>query len=301
MKLNNLDLNLLVILNAIYTEGSLTKAGELVGITQPAVSSALANLREYFDDQLFIRVGQGVKPTAKTENIIIHVRDALSILQRSLEKPDSFDPAVSSRKFRLSLNDISEGRVLPILMQKVHELAPNVRLSSYYTSREDLKHAMASNEVSFAVDPFPPSDSEIKKELIFEDVFVCGFRKEHKLAKEKNISVEQYLDLDHIKISGRRQGAALVDNALAKLQLDRKVVLRAQHYLIAPEILNTTDMVLTCTKSFANKHDLAYKTLPFEVAPSQFFLAWHELNDNDPGHIWLRKLIKESFDQAKSE
>tara|TARA_B100000003_G_scaffold133162_1_gene119418 strand:- start:3528 stop:4433 length:906 start_codon:yes stop_codon:yes gene_type:complete len=301
MKLNNLDLNLLVIFNAIYVEGSLTKAGELVGITQPAVSSALARLREYFDDQLFIRVGQGVKPTAKTENIIIHVRDALSILQRSLEKPDSFDPAVSSRKFRLSLNDISEGRVLPILMQKVHELAPNVRLSSYYTGREDLKHAMASNEVSFAVDPFPPSDSEIKKELIFEDVFVCGFRKEHKLAKEKNISIEQYIDLDHIKISGRRQGAALVDNALAKLQLDRKVVLRAQHYLIAPEILNTTDMVLTCTKSFANKHSLAYKTLPFEVAPSQFFLAWHELNDNDPGHIWLKKLIKQSFDQAKSE
>ena len=160
---------------------------------------------------------------------------------------------------------------------------------------------MASNEVSFAVDPFPPSDSEIKKELIFEDIFVCGFRKGHKLAKEKNISVEQYLDLDHVKISGRRQGAALVDNALAKLQLDRKVVLRAQHYLIAPEILNSTDMVLTCTKSFANKHDLAYKTLPFEVAPSQFFLAWHESNDNDPGHIWLRKLIKQSFDQAKSE
>ena len=301
MKLNNLDLNLLVIFNAIYSEGSLTKAGELVGITQPAVSSALAKLREYFDDQLFIRVGQGVKPTAKTENIIIHVRDALSILQRSLEKPDSFDPAVSSRKFRLSLNDISEGRVLPILMQKVHEAAPNVKLSSYYTSREDLKHAMAANEVSVAVDPFPPSDSEIKKELIFEDIFVCGFRKGHRLAKEKNISIEQYLDLDHIKMSARSQGAALVDNALAKLQLDRKVVLRAQHYLVSPEILNNTDMVLTCTKSFANKHDLAFKTLPFEVAPSQFFLAWHESNDSDPGHIWLKKLIKQSFAQAKSE
>ena len=90
MKLNNLDLNLLVIFNAIYSEGSLTKAGELVGITQPAVSSALAKLREYFDDQLFIRVGQGVKPTAKTENIIIHVKDALSILQLRLLRPTIF-------------------------------------------------------------------------------------------------------------------------------------------------------------------------------------------------------------------
>ena len=185
-------------------------------------------------------------------------------------------------------------------MDKVHKQAPKVSLSSYYTRRDDLQHALAANEVCFAVDPFPPSDSDIKKELIFEDEFVCGFRKDHKLAKEKNLSIEQYLDLDHIHISGRKRGGALVDNALAKLQLDRKVILRAQHYLITPEVLNSTDMVLTCTKSFANKHDLAYKTLPFEVAPSQFFLAWHVLNDKDPGCMWLRELIKDSFAEAKS-
>ena len=124
MKLNNLDLNLLVVFNAIYTEGSLTKAGEIVGITQPAVSSALSKLRDYFDDQLFIRVGQGVQPTAKTENLIIHIREALTILQNSLETPDAFDPAESSRGFKLSLNDVSEGRVLPILMDKVHKADP---------------------------------------------------------------------------------------------------------------------------------------------------------------------------------
>ena len=299
MKLNNLDLNLLVVFNAIYTEGSLTKAGEIVGITQPAVSSALSKLREYFDDQLFIRVGQGVKPTAKTENIIIHVRDALSILQKSIERPESFDPAVSSRTFRLSLNDVSEGRVLPILMTKIRKVAPNVKVSSYYTMREDLLHSLAANEVNFAVDPFPPSETDIKKGIIFEDEFVCGFRKDHPLASSKNLSIDQYLELDHIHISGRRTGGALVDNALSKLQVERRVILRAQHYLITPEILKNSDMVLTCTKAFAKKHKLAFKTLPFEVAPSQFFLAWHESNDNDPGHIWLKSLIKESFQEAK--
>ena len=299
MKLNNLDLNLLVVFNAIYTEGSLTKAGEIVGITQPAVSSALSKLREYFDDQLFIRVGQGVKPTAKTENIIIHVRDALSILQRSLEQPDLFDPKISSRTFRLSLNDVSEGRILPILVTKINKQAPNVKISSYYTNRDNMHHALAANEVNFAVDPFPPSETDVMKELIFEDEFVCGFRKDHPLAKEKTLSIEQYLELDHIHISGRRTGGALVDNALSKLQLDRKVSLRAQHYLITPEILNNSDMVLTCTTAFAKKHNLEFKTLPFEVAPSQFFLAWHESNNNDPGHIWLKALIKEAFKEAK--
>ena len=124
---------------------------------------------------------------------------------------------------------------------------------------------------------------------------MCGFRKNHILAKEKSLSIEQYLDLDHIHISGRKRGGALVDNALAKLQLDRNIILRAQHYLVTPEILNSTDMVLTCTKSFANKHDLAFKTLPFEVAPSQFFLAWHSSNDTDPGCLWLKELIKQQL------
>jgi len=299
MKLNNLDLNLLVVFNAIYTEGSLTKAGEIVGITQPAVSSALAKLRDYFDDQLFIRVGQGVKPTAKTENIIIHVRDALSILQKSLEKPESFDPATSSRTFRLALNDVTEGRILPILMTKIHQNAPNVKISSYYTNRDNMHHALAANEINFIVDPFPPSETDIKKELIFEDEFVCGFRKDHPLASEKELTIDQFLELDHIHISGRRTGGALVDNALSKMQLERKVTLRAQHFLVTPEILKNTDMVLTCTKVFAKKHKLGFKVLPFEVAPSQFFLAWHETNDNDPGHIWLKDLIKQAFKEAK--
>ena len=162
-----------------------------------------------------------------------------------------------------------------------------------------MHHALAANEVNFAVDPFPPSETDVMKELIFEDEFVCGFRKDHPLAKEKTLSIEQYLELDHIHISGRRTGGALVDNALSKFQLDRKVSLRAQHYLITPEILNNSDMVLTCTTAFAKKHNLEFKTLPFEVAPSQFFLAWHESNDNDPGHIWLKALIKEAFKEAK--
>jgi len=143
MKLNNLDLNLLVVFNAIYTEGSLTKAGEIVGITQPAVSSALSKLREYFDDQLFIRVGQGVKPTAKTENIIIHVRDALSILQKSIERPESFDPAVSSRTFRLSLNDVSEG-LAQTQKEKLASLAESVEFESeeqYRGKLETLKES----------------------------------------------------------------------------------------------------------------------------------------------------------------
>ena len=101
MKISTFDLNLFVVLNAIYSEGSLTKAAEVVGITQPAVSNALARLREKFDDDLFIRTGSGMVPTQKTENMIQDVQNALTLIQQSVNEPDTFDPSATKRNFKL--------------------------------------------------------------------------------------------------------------------------------------------------------------------------------------------------------
>ena len=131
MKISSFDLNLFVILNAIYTEGSLTKAAEVVGITQPAVSNALSRLRERFDDDLFIRTGSGMVPTQKTENIISDIQNALSLMQQSVNEPDTFDPKLSNRNFKLSLGDVSEGRVLPYIMNEIDKNAPFVSMGSY--------------------------------------------------------------------------------------------------------------------------------------------------------------------------
>ena len=116
MKISSFDLNLFVIMNSIYTEGSLTKAAEVVGITQPAVSNALSRLREKFDDELFVRTGSGMVPTQKTENIIKDIQNALQLMQKSVNEPDEFDPATGQKTFRISLGDINEGRILAILM-----------------------------------------------------------------------------------------------------------------------------------------------------------------------------------------
>ena len=122
MKISSFDLNLFVIMNSIYTEGSLTKAAEVVGITQPAVSNALSRLREKFDDELFVRTGSGMVPTQKTENIIKDIQNALQLMQKSVNEPDEFDPKTSERTFRISLGDINEGRILAILMNKIGNL-----------------------------------------------------------------------------------------------------------------------------------------------------------------------------------
>ena len=134
MKISSFDLNLFVIMNSIYTEGSLTKAAEVVGITQPAVSNALSRLREKFDDELFVRTGSGMVPTQKTENIIKDIQNALQLMQKSVNEPDEFNPETSERTFRISLGDINEGRILAILMSKIGKLAPHVKIESYYSA-----------------------------------------------------------------------------------------------------------------------------------------------------------------------
>ena len=107
MKISSFDLNLFVIMNSIYTEGSLTKAAEVVGITQPAVSNALSRLREKFDDELFVRTGSGMVPTQKTENIIKDIQNALQLMQKSVNEPDEFDPGKGTdERYQVAINRI---------------------------------------------------------------------------------------------------------------------------------------------------------------------------------------------------
>ena len=173
MKISTFDLNLFVILNAIYTEGSLTKAAEVVGITQPAVSNALSRLREKFNDDLFVRTGSGMVPTQKTENIINDIQSALTLMQQSVNEPDTFDAENTTRTFKLSLGDISEGRVLPYIMKEIDQNAKNISVGSYAYKRSDQVHALATHNLDFVVDPVIPASDEINSYKVFEDDFVA--------------------------------------------------------------------------------------------------------------------------------
>ena len=194
MKISSFDLNLFVILNAIYTEGSLTKAAEEVGITQPAVSNALSRLREKFNDDLFVRTGSGMIPTQKTENMITDVQNALTLIQQSVNEPDTFDPKSSKRNFKLSLGDVSEGRVLPFIMKEIYADSKNISVGSFAYQRSDQVHALATNNLDFVVDPIIPRSDEINSEKVFEDDFVVMYREGHDLSKIKDVSVDDILD-----------------------------------------------------------------------------------------------------------
>ena len=298
MKISSFDLNLFVIMNSIYTEGSLTKAAEVVGITQPAVSNALSRLREKFDDELFVRTGSGMVPTQKTENIIQDVQNALQLMQKSVNEPDEFKPESSQRTFRISLGDINEGRILAILMGKIEKEAPNVSVESYYSARDQVPHALATNELSFAVDPFIPNSKDTNSMKVFSDKFVIAHRANHPVSKVSNLDLDEMLKLKYINISNRKRGASVVEMEMQKMQLQPEMALRGQHYLVTPEIVRSTDLCLLCAETFAKKHGLSYVEIPLKVPPLEQYLIWHNSDDNDGSHIWMRNLIAESFNEV---
>jgi DNA-binding transcriptional LysR family regulator len=299
MKISSFDLNLFVILNAIYTEGSLTKAAEVVGITQPAVSNALSRLREKFDDDLFVRTGTGMVPTQKTENIIADIQSALTLMQQSVNQPNSFDPAITERNFKLSLGDITEGRVLPYMMKEIYKNAPNISVGSYNYRRIDQVHALATNNLDFVVDPVIPDSDEINSYKVFQDYFVVIHREGHPIQKIKNLTVDDLLSQKLINVSNRRKGLHMVDLELEKTGHRRDIALRCQHFLIAPEIIRETDAVIMATHSFAKSNDLPFVEIPQELPPMEYFLSWHKSDEGDGGHEWMKDLIIKAFEDAQ--
>ena len=299
MKISSFDLNLFVILNAIYTEGSLTKAAQVVGITQPAVSNALSRLRDKFNDDLFVRTGSGMVPTQKTENMISDIQNALTLIQQSVNEPDTFDPATSNRNFKLSLGDISESRVLPFIMKEIYESAPNISLGSYAYKRTDQVHALSTNNLDFVVDPVIPKSNEINSSKVFEDDFVAIHRDGHNISKIKNITIEDIVKEKHIHVSRRKMGGHLIDMELDKINLQRNVALRCQHFLIAPPIIKSTDLILMATRSFAKRNNLSFVEIPIEIPSMEYFLIWHKSDEGDGGHIWMKDLITKAFKEAQ--
>ena len=295
MKISSFDLNLFVILNAIYTEGSLTKAAEVVGITQPAVSNALSRLRELFGDDLFIRTSKGMIPTPVANQIIKDVRSALSLIQNTISETEKFDPSVAEMIFKISIGDSSEYRLLPLLIKELAEVAPRIKVETYLTPRKDAPRELASGTIDFSIDPPVHSDPHLRHEKIYEEDYVMIVRKDHPILDLKEITIEDYLRLSHIHISNRKTGLGHVDMALYRLGLSRDISLRAQHFLVAPYIVEQSDLAITTTKGFAVDRDLAWRELPFEIEPLVLHLYWHEAKDSDPSSKWMKDLMLKTY------
>ena len=295
MNLNDTDLNLFIAFDVIYKEKNLTKAGEVLGITQPAVSNALSRLRALFDDELFVRTSKGMVPTAVAQNISEDIKEGLNLFRNTISDSSTFTPKTARTTFKISMGDTSSYRLLPKLFKSLGKKAPEIDFISYLTPRRDTPRELAAGNIDFSIDPPIHTESALKHSKLFEDKYVVMVRKDHPIASKRKITLDDYLSLSHILISERRTGMGHVDISLFKLGLTRRIALRAQHLLLAPHILETTDLALTSTKSFAKSNNLKTFELPFQVDPLVLHLYWHETKENDSGNKWIRELILKSY------
>ncbi|MFC6635165.1 LysR family transcriptional regulator [Microbulbifer taiwanensis] len=295
MQLQQMDMNLFLVLEAIYNARNLTRAAEQLHITQPAVSNALARLRRSLDDPLFTRTPAGMSPTPLTESIMPKVQQALALLGTSLSEQRQFDPAGAQKTLRMSMNDMAETLLLPRLLERLQQLAPGISVESYYVPRDQLAKELAANTLDFGLDIPLATATQLQQQRLVNDRYLCMLRADHPLAEQTNLTLEQYLQLDHIHVSSRRSGPGLVDIALNKLGRRRNIKLRVQHYRVAPLVVLRTDLALTVPASLANQYPARLFELPFQIPQMDWHLLWHRNQHEDPANRWLRGQLMELF------
>ncbi len=290
MRLNQVDLNLFVVFDAIYSERNLTRAAEVLFITQPAVSNALGRLRKTFNDQLFVRSPQGMVPTPIADNIIPRVREALLLLNTSVQHGHEFLPAEAEKTYRFSMNDMAESFILAPLIETLHRKAPGIRLESYYVERDNLAKELTAGTLDFSIDIPLVADPQLCHAPFSSSRYVVLVRKDHPDVGS-SLTLDQYLALKHVHVSSRRTGLGHVDMALNTLGRQRQIQLRVQHYQVAPQIIACSDLALTVPLQYARNNGLKAVELPLSLSPLNWHLYWHKSVDGDQANRWMREQV----------
>jgi len=294
MQLSRIDLNLFVVFDAIYSEGSITAAARQLNLTQPAVSHALGRLRNLFDDPLFERRGQGMAPTPLARSLAGEVRNALQSFARTLQDTPHFDPTNTTRRFTIGMRDALESTLLPPLMARVTALAPQVDVLAVRFDRREVESELLAGTLDAAIDILLPTSPAIHHAPFMADPMVVVARKGHPLAR-KELTLDRYLAAEHVHVSSRRRGAGLEDQALHRMGLTRRVRLRLQHYAAACRVVSCTDLLGTLPLRYARIANEAYDNLllplPFKVPSLELHLYWHAGGENDGANRWLREQL----------
>lgn len=294
MHISRVDLNLFTVFEAIYTEGSVTRASQKLNLTQPAISHALGRLRQMFDDPLFVRQGHAMVSTPLARNIIEPIRRSLRGLEVTLHGLQVFDPATTAKRFNIALRDVLEATILPPLMLRVLRDAPMVDIAASQVDRRELVSELAAGTLDGAIDVLLALPNEIMRTRIHQDSTVVVARKGHPDI-DGGIDIDTYLKQGHILASSRRRGPGLQDFELSRFGLERNIRLRCQHYFAACRVVSESDLILTMPGRYAEIANRGFgnQILPFplELPVFDVFLYWHANVDNDPANRWLREQV----------
>ena len=299
LNLRDVDLNLLVVFQEILREKRISAVAERLGLSQPAVSNALARLRQTFDDELFVRTPRGMMPTALAEQLAEPVAMALDTLQRALGQRTHFDAASSTRSFTIAMSDVGEVYFMPVLAQLCAEQAPGVRIDTVRAGAFDMKAGMEAGAIDLAIGAFDDLSGEsVFQRRLFQQDYVTMFRRGHVLG-EGELTLERFRAASHLVVASSASPYNAIGPLLDKAGITQAARFSVPHFVAVPYIVSTTDLVVTVPRKLAERaappFGLQFVAPPLKLPALQTNVFWHRRFHQDAGNQWLRNLVAQRF------
>jgi DNA-binding transcriptional LysR family regulator len=305
LNFRTLDLNLLRVFDRVMAEGSLTRAAASLAMTQPAASHALKRLHEAVGEALFVRSAFGMKPTPRAEALWPQVRAALGALQQALA-PAAFDPRHDPANFRVAMADATAALLAPPLVAAIEAQQALVNLRVMPLATRDPRRLLEQGQADLAIGHFPEAlpaiiaegeHAALRHARVYDMHYVCVMRRGHPLAR-KALTLDAYCNAHHLLVSFSGRPHGLVDQALAALGRQRRIVLTVNQFFTAGLVVTQSNLLTVLPSTFvaATGYDSALVTreLPFELAHAPVEVLWHVRDDAAPAHTWLRALVQEA-------
>jgi DNA-binding transcriptional LysR family regulator len=291
MRLRNLDLNLLLVFDAVLRERSVVRAADALSISQPAVSHALNRLRHTLKDRLFVRTPSGMMPTPRAEQLALPVRKALNELQLAVEG-DTFDPSTADRRFSIAVNNYAAVVAVGPIVAAVRAQAPNVRLALVPSGTLNLADRLDRGELDLAIAGSEEAGQRFASRVLIDDRYVAVLRGGHPVLRKK-LTVEALAATPHLAISSSGEDLAFVDQAMTQ-KGTRSVALDVP-YLSAGAVLVQSNLIAILGRKLAQEfrraHAIEIREVPFEAPRLRSIMIWHRRFDDVPAHRWLRDTI----------
>ena len=300
MQLKDIDLNLLLVFDRMLAEKRVSAVAESLGLSQPAISNALARLRKLLGDELFLRTARGMEPTPFALQLAEPVAYAMGALHTALNQQVVFDPATSTRSFTLAMTDIGEIYFTPRLMEALSVAAPGVTISTLRNNAAtNLRDELEAGHVDIAIGLLPQLKAGVFQRRLFLQHYVCLFSGTHPLARKRSMSLKDFSAADHVLVQAAGTGHGKADDVMAAQGIHRHIRLKVPHFVAIGHILRSSEMIATVperlAQSIAEPFGLVWRPHPVALPQIAINLFWHAKVHRDPGNQWLRGLLFDSF------
>ena len=291
-----LDLNLLVAFQVLVREKSVSRAAERLFLGQPAMSGALARLREVFRDEILVRTGRGMEPTTKALALYAQLTPALESIRATLFEQPAFDPATQSRTFHLGMRDWVETWLMPALVARVQPAAPRVRIAVRASDAQRGARMLEDDEMDLGVSVFSDGPPWQRREQLAAMGYRCVYDG-RRLRLRSPLTLEQYLAHPHLVTPAQADFRGPVDDGLLERSRRRKVIYATSRFAALPLILRRADVIATVPEPSARQwtdvFGLTSSPVPVRIAPFAISMIWHAKRDGDAGLQWLRSLVRD--------